>query len=42
MNQHEIAWVPFLLKAPNQTEGRVRDDNVMTVDLIPTVADSPE
>lgn len=38
-NQHEVAWVPFLLKAPGQTSGEVRDDNVMGVDVAPTVAD---
>ncbi|HWC12949.1 MAG TPA: sulfatase-like hydrolase/transferase [Acidimicrobiales bacterium] len=37
-NQHEVAWVPFLLKAPGQTSGEVRDDNVMGVDVAPTVA----
>lgn len=35
---HEIAWVPFLLKAPSQTVGAVSDDNVMTVDAAPTLA----
>lgn len=37
-NQHEVAWVPFLLKAPGQTFGEERDDNVMGVDVAPTVA----
>ncbi|HEX2063991.1 MAG TPA: sulfatase-like hydrolase/transferase [Acidimicrobiales bacterium] len=37
-NQHEVAWVPFLLKAPGQTAAEVRDDNVMGVDVAPTVA----
>ncbi len=35
---HEIAWVPFLLKSPGQTVGAVSDDNVMTVDVAPTLA----
>ena len=37
-NQHEVAWVPFMLKAPRQTTGEVRDDNVMSIDVAPTVA----
>ena len=37
-NQHEVAWVPFLLKTPGQTSARVRDDNVMGVDVAPTLA----
>ncbi len=37
-NQHEIAWVPFLLKVPGQTSGELRDDNVMGVDVAPTLA----
>jgi len=36
---HEIAWVPFLLKSPGQTAGMVSDDNVMTVDVAPTLAE---
>ncbi|MGH2687993.1 MAG: sulfatase-like hydrolase/transferase [Actinomycetota bacterium] len=35
-----VAWVPFLLKLPGQQEGQVRDDNVMTVDVLPTVAEA--
>jgi hypothetical protein len=38
-NQHDVAWVPFLLKAPGQQEGTVRDDNVMGVDIAPTLAE---
>lgn len=37
-NQHEVAWVPFVLKAPGQTSGELRDDNVMGVDVAPTLA----
>ena len=39
-NQHEVAWVPFLLKTPGQTSGKVRDDNVMGIDVAPTLAAS--
>lgn len=35
----EIMWVPFFLKEPGQTEGQVSDDNVMTIDVMPTIAD---
>ena len=38
-NQHEVAWVPFLLKSPGQVAGEVRDDNVMGIDVAPTIAD---
>jgi Sulfatase len=37
-NAHEVAWVPLLVKAPGQAHGETRDDNVMSVDLAPTVA----
>ncbi len=38
-NQHEVAWVPLIVKRPGQVAGEVRDDNVMGVDVAPTVAD---
>ena len=38
-NQHEVAWVPFILKSPAQVTGEVRDDNVMGVDVAPTLAE---
>ena len=38
-NQHEVAWVPLIVKTPGQVAGEVRDDNVMGVDVAPTVAD---
>lgn len=38
-NEPDIAWVPLLVKAPGQGEGEPRDDNVMTVDVVPTIAD---
>ncbi len=37
-NEHEVGWVPFLVKVPGQASGDVRDDNVMGVDVAPTVA----
>ncbi len=37
-NQHEVAWVPFMLKVPGQTSGELRDDNVTGVDVAPTLA----
>ena len=38
-NQHEVAWVPLIVKRAGQVAGEVRDDNVMGVDVAPTVAD---
>jgi len=38
-NQHEVAWVPLIVKRPGQVAGEVRDDNAMGVDVSPTVAD---
>jgi Sulfatase len=37
---HETAWVPLLIKAPQQIKGRVDDRNWEHVDLVPTVADA--
>lgn len=39
---HQVAWVPLVVKLPGQSEGEgeVRDDNVMLVDVLPTVADA--
>ncbi|HEV2070734.1 MAG TPA: sulfatase-like hydrolase/transferase [Acidimicrobiales bacterium] len=39
-NAHELLWVPLLIKAPGQTEGRFTDVNSQTVDLVPTIADA--
>ena len=36
---HDLAWVPLLVKAPGQTEGRVDDRNALSIDVVPTVAD---
>jgi Sulfatase len=38
-NIDEIAPVPFFVKTPGQTEGRVDRSLVRTVDLLPTIAD---
>ena len=38
-NQHEVAWVPLIVKRPGQVAGEIRDDNAMGVDVAPTVAD---
>jgi hypothetical protein len=36
----QLMWVPFFVKAPGQRGGEVRDDNVITIDIAPTVADA--
>ena len=38
-NMAEIAFVPLLVKAPGQTAGRVVDEHVTTLDVLPTIAD---
>jgi hypothetical protein len=35
----DVMWVPFLVKRPHQRSGRVVDDNIETVDVLPTIAD---
>ena len=35
----EIMWVPFFVKEPGQTSGAVSDNNVLTIDVLPTIAD---
>jgi (E)-4-hydroxy-3-methylbut-2-enyl-diphosphate synthase len=35
----EEAWVPLLIKYPDQTTGSISDTNVSSVDLVPTVLD---
>jgi hypothetical protein len=35
----DILRVPFLVKAPNQRRGEIRDDPIETVDVLPTVVD---
>lgn len=34
----EIMWTPLIVKAPGQTEPRVDDSNVQSIDLLPTLA----
>ena len=38
-NFEQVAAVPFFVKAPGQTEGRVDDHVVRNLDVVPTVAD---
>jgi hypothetical protein len=35
----DILWVPFFLKEPGQTEARISDADVRTVDVLPTMAE---
>ena len=35
----ELAWVPFFLKEPGQTEGSVSDADVTVYDVLPTMAE---
>jgi hypothetical protein len=35
----QLMYVPFFLKAPGQTAGRVVDGNVWSIDVLPTMAD---
>lgn len=37
--QADIYWTPLFIKAPGQTQGEVVDDNVMAVDVVPTIAE---
>ena len=39
-NFEQVAAVPFFVKASGQTEGRVDDDIVRNIDVVPTVADA--
>jgi hypothetical protein len=38
-NMAEIAFVPLLVKAPGQAAGRVVDEHVRTIDILPTMAE---
>jgi hypothetical protein len=38
-NQVEMAWVPLLVKEPGQRTGAVIDDNVLLLDVLPTIAE---
>ncbi|MEZ5170870.1 MAG: sulfatase-like hydrolase/transferase [Acidimicrobiia bacterium] len=35
----EVAWVPLIVKLPGQTEPVVTDENALTIDIVPTIAD---
>jgi hypothetical protein len=35
----QLLWVPLFVKLPGQTEPEVSDANVLTVDVLPTIAD---
>lgn len=37
-NADELLWVPMLVKEPGQSEGRIDDRPVRTIDLFPTIA----
>jgi hypothetical protein len=38
-NRTEILWTPLLVKEPGQREGRVDDTDVLSIDVVPTVAE---
>ena len=38
-NYEQILWTPLIIKAPGQDVGEVSDDNVQTIDVLPTIAD---
>lgn len=38
-NVHQVLWTPLIIKAPHQTAGEVTDENVQTIDVLPTIAD---
>lgn len=35
----QILWAPLLVKTPHQAKGDINDDNVMSIDVLPTIAD---
>jgi hypothetical protein len=35
----QILWAPLLVKTPHQAKSTVNDDNVMSIDVLPTIAD---
>jgi hypothetical protein len=39
-NLPDLAFVPLVVKAPGQTAGRMVDDHVQTVDILPTLTDA--
>ena len=38
-NAEQVMWTPLLIKEPGQTEGRVDEQPVQAIDLLPTIAD---
>jgi hypothetical protein len=36
----DVPWVPLFIKEPGQTQGDVSEANVLTVDVLPTIADA--
>jgi len=38
-NYPDIIYVPLFIKAPNQSKGIVSDQNIETIDILPTIAD---
>jgi hypothetical protein len=38
-NREEVLRTPLFIKAPGQTEGEVRDDPALTIDVLPSVVD---
>lgn len=36
---HELYNIPLFIKAPGQSEGEVREDNALNVDVLPTIVD---
>jgi hypothetical protein len=39
-NMEQVMWTPLLIKAPGQTTPTVDDSNVMSIDVVPTIADA--
>ncbi len=35
---NRLAYVPLIIKSPGQTEGRIDDSNLMSIDVLPTIA----
>jgi hypothetical protein len=38
--ESDLMPVPFILKVPNQSKGKIIDDNVESIDVLPTIADA--
>src|SRR5262245_25516237 len=39
-NYEQILWQPLFIKAPHQAKGAIDDHNVMSIDVLPTIADA--